>query len=58
MGLVKPIIPLQEEFQGDLDAYQEAMVNIRKTIVDFQQKREEVFRATLEAGKCLRELLV
>ena len=51
MGLVKPVIPIEEEYQGDIDAYQKNMLKYQKDIVKFQQKREELFRATLEAGE-------
>jgi hypothetical protein len=34
------------------------MVKYQKAIVKFQEQREKAFRATLEAGKCLPELLV
>ncbi len=38
MGLVKPVIPIQEEFEGDIDAYQAAMLKYQKDIVKFQDK--------------------
>ena len=50
IGLQKPTIPLEEEFQGDVEAYEKAMVKYQKAIMKFQDDREKAFRATLEAG--------
>ena len=50
IGLQKPTIPLEEEFQGDVEAYEKAMVKYQKAIIKFQADREKAFRATLEAG--------
>ena len=50
IGLQKPEIPLQEEFQGDSEAYGKAMEKYQKAIEQFIKKREESIRATLESG--------
>jgi hypothetical protein len=50
IGLQKPPIPLEEEFQGDQEAYQKAFLKYQKAIAKFQEDREKAFRATLEAG--------
>ena len=51
IGLQKPEIPLQEEFQGDPEAYGKAMEKYQKAIEQFISKREESIRATLESGE-------
>ena len=51
IGLKKPEIPLQEEFQGDPEAYGKAMEKYQKSIELFIRKREESIRATLESGE-------
>ena len=50
MGLQKPEIPLEEQFQGDVEAYTAALAKYQKEQVKFLAKRDELFRATLEAG--------
>ena len=50
IGLVKPAIPLIEQFDSDVEAYQEAMVKYQKTQLAFLDEREKAFRARLEAG--------
>ena len=50
IGLQKPAIPLIEQFDGDVEAYQKAMVKYQKTQVVFLEEREKAFRARLEAG--------
>ena len=50
MGLQKPEIPLQEQFEGDEEAYLKALEKYQKDQVKFIAKRDELFRATLEAG--------
>jgi len=50
IGLQKPVIPLQEEFEADPEEYEKAMLKYQKAIVKFQEDRESAFRATLEAG--------
>jgi len=51
IGLKKPEIPLQEEFQDNPDAYEPAMEKYQKAIEKFIRKREESIRATLESGE-------
>ena len=50
MGLDKPQIPLQEEFPEDPEAYTKAMEDYQKKQQKYLVKRDELFRATLEAG--------
>ena len=50
IGLQKPVIPLIEQFNGDVDAYQKAMIKYQKTQLVFLEEREKAFRARLEAG--------
>ena len=50
IGLQKPAIPLIEQFNGDVDAYQKAMIKYQKTQLVFLEEREKAFRARLEAG--------
>ena len=50
MGLDKPPIPLQEEFPEDPDAYTKAMADYQKKQQKYLEKRDKLFRATLEAG--------
>jgi hypothetical protein len=51
VGLVKPEIPLPEEFQGDEEAFNKAMEKYTKAITKFIREREEKIRATLESGE-------
>ena len=53
VGLSKPDIPLEEEFQDDPnpEAYQDAMIGYQKRMRQFLDKREAIFRATLESGQ-------
>ena len=51
IGLVKPEIPLPEEFQEDPDQYPIAMEKYNKDILRFIEEREESIRATLESGE-------
>jgi len=50
IGLEKPVIPLEEEFEGNVEEYEKAMVKYQKAIVKFQEQREKAFRATMESG--------
>ena len=51
VGLVKPRIPLQEEFPDNPEAYETAMTEYQASIIEFQTEREKRFRATLESGE-------
>jgi len=51
IGLVKPEVPLPEEFNGDEEEFTKAMEKYQKDIQKFIQKREENIRATLESGE-------
>ena len=51
MGLDKPQIPLQEEFPEDPEAYTKAMEDYQKKQQKYLEKRDKLFRATLEAGE-------
>jgi hypothetical protein len=51
IGLIKPEIPLPEEFQGDEEAFGKAMEKYNKQMQKFIQEREENIRATLESGE-------
>jgi hypothetical protein len=51
IGLIKPEIPLPEEFQEDPDQYPLAMEQYNIDIQRFVQEREENIRATLESGE-------
>jgi hypothetical protein len=50
IGLEKPTIPLQEQFEGQPEEFEKAMAEYQKGQIDYLNKREEAFRATLEAG--------
>ena len=45
IGLVKPAIPLIEQFDSDVEAYQKAMIKYQKTQLVFLEEREKAFRA-------------
>jgi hypothetical protein len=49
IGLEKPVIPLQEDFQNP-EEFQAAMNKYVKAFQQFTQKREELIRASLDAG--------
>ena len=52
IGLVAPVIPLQEEFAGlPPEEFQLAMQKYEKANVKFVTQRNEAFRATLESGE-------
>ena len=50
VGLVKPQIPLPEEFGPDAEGYMKAAEKYQKDIVEFTKVREDQIRATLESG--------
>jgi len=50
IGLIKPQVPLPEEFEGDIEAFQLAREKYQKDIAEFTKVREEQIRATLESG--------
>ena len=49
VGLVKPIIPLQEDFQDPAE-FQVANDKYMKELQKFEAKKQEMLRATLESG--------
>ena len=51
IGLVKPEIPLPEEFGEDIEAFQKAMEKYQKDIQKFIEKREINIRVTLDTGE-------
>ena len=51
LGLKKPIVPLPEEFEGDMKAYEAAAEKYEKAMARFIRKRDEGIRATLETGE-------
>ncbi len=51
VGLEKPIIPLEEEFQGDVEAYTVAMEKYQKLQIKFLNDRTEALNAILETGE-------
>ena len=50
IGLVAPVIPLEEDFEGDLDAYENAMLEYQKQQVAFIETRDIEFSAILDSG--------
>jgi len=51
MGLAKPQIPLQEQFPEDPEAYMKAMEEYQKAQMDFLDKRNQLFNASMETGQ-------
>ena len=51
LGLKKPVVPLPEEFEGDVKAYEAAAEKYEKAMARFVKKRDEGIRATLETGE-------
>jgi len=55
VGLVKPLIPLEEDYQQQLaedpEAFNKAMEKYMKDKAKFEKKRAETFRVMLEAGE-------
>ena len=51
IGLEKPQIPLQEEFEANPEEFEKAMVKYQKAIQKYFDQREKAFRATLETGQ-------
>tara|TARA_Y100000817_G_scaffold312329_1_gene306041 strand:- start:172 stop:2436 length:2265 start_codon:yes stop_codon:yes gene_type:complete len=51
MGLVKPIIPIEEENFESPEAFQEEMQNYQVAMQQYIATRNELFRATLETGE-------
>ncbi len=50
VGLVKPVIPIIEEFQGDQEAYSTALMQYQEDNAKFIEERDATIRATLESG--------
>jgi len=50
IGLQKPVIPLEEEFNGDQAAYELALGNYQQLQAAFLQQRDQQFRAKLDIG--------
>ena len=50
IGLVKPIIPLVEEFEDPAE-YEKANEKYMKQLATFERKKQEALRATLESGE-------
>ena len=51
VGLVKPEVPLIEDFEGDMEAFDKAQAKYEKENAKFIQTRDEMLRATLETGE-------
>ena len=51
VGLEKPIIPLEEEFGGDIETYTVAMEKYQKLQTKFLNDRTEALNAILETGE-------
>jgi hypothetical protein len=50
IGLTKPVIPLQEEFEDPAE-YEKAVEKYQKAMLKFTDTRNKAIRATLEAGE-------
>jgi hypothetical protein len=50
IGLQKPVIPLQEDFNQDIEAYDKARAKYEKEYQKYIEQRDETLRATLESG--------
>ena len=51
IGLIKPNVPLIEDFEGDMQAYDKAQAKYEKENAKYIQNRDEALRATLESGE-------
>ena len=51
LGLIKPDVPLIEDFEGDMVAYDKAQAKYEKENAKYIQNRDEALRATLESGE-------
>ena len=51
IGLIKPDVPLIEDFEGDMQAYDKAQAKYEKENAKYIQNRDEALRATLESGE-------
>ena len=49
-GLVKPVVPLQEEFADDPEGFPKAMEKYQRAMVKFMKQRDEALSVTLETG--------
>jgi hypothetical protein len=50
IGLEKPVIPLQEEFEDNPEEYQKQLIMYQSLTEKFEVDKQERLRATLEAG--------
>ena len=50
IGLAKPVVPLEEDFNGDVIEYDKARAKYEKDTQTFTEQRDNALRATLESG--------
>ena len=51
IGLQKPSIPLEEDFQGNMEAYEAATNQYNQNVARFAAERDSALRVKLEAGE-------
>jgi len=51
LGMKKPAIPLEEDFQGNREAYEQAFNIYNRSIAEYKAYRDQQLRVKLEAGE-------